>query len=190
LTRTWSISGSVIHREGAAPRHDRRAQREPAADANRANFDCHVFYDAFSYHAENYPCFTTISLGRIMRDLTRRGITAAPSHLPKGLAFEIADLILMKGWADVHNFRMAVRLDHGTVGEEYEEVLAFHPEMSSPCQLIVWRNSKDVFVQPLVGRRRRYGSVAAALASMASKPRTILSDILAPSWPTDRARLT
>ena len=120
-----------------------------------------------------------------MRDLTRRGITAAPSHLPKGLAFEIADLILMKGWADVHNFRMVVRLDHGTVGEEYEEVLAFHPEMSSPCQLIVWRNEKAVFVQPLVGRRRRYGSVTAALASMTSKPRTILSDILAPSWPTD-----
>ena len=120
-----------------------------------------------------------------MRDLTRRGITAAPSRLPKGLAFEIADLILMKGWADVHNFRMVIRLDHGTVGEEYEEVIAFHPEMSSPCLLIIWRSMKAVFVQPLIGRRRRYGSVAAAIGSMAARPRTILSDISAPTWPTD-----
>ena len=32
-----------------------------------------------------------------MRDLTKRDIAAAPIDAPKGLAFEIADLILMKG---------------------------------------------------------------------------------------------
>jgi hypothetical protein len=38
-----------------------------------------------------------------MRDLTKRGIIAAPPADPKGIAFEIADLIHIKGWADFHN---------------------------------------------------------------------------------------
>jgi hypothetical protein len=80
---------------------------------------------------------------------------------------------------------MVVRLDHGTEGEEYEEVVAFHAEMGSPCQLIVWRNTRSVFVQPLIGRRRRYGSVTAALGSLALRARTILTDITAPTWPTE-----
>jgi hypothetical protein len=120
-----------------------------------------------------------------MRDLTKRGIIAAPPVYPKGIAFEIADLIHIKGWADFHDLRMVVRLDHGADGEEYEEVIAFHPGTTSPCHLIMWRNAKFVFVQPLVGRMRKYRSVAAALETLATKPSAKLTDINAPTWPAD-----
>jgi hypothetical protein len=115
-------------------------------------------------------------------DLTRR-VAGAPPTLPKGLSFEIADLIRIRGWTDFRNFRMEVRLDHGTSGEEYEEVIAIHPAMNSPCQLIMWRSAGAVFVQPLIGRRRRYRSVVAALDSATVKPHAILTDITAPTWP-------
>jgi hypothetical protein len=103
-----------------------------------------------------------------MRDLTKRGATAVPPRLPKGLAFEIADLVLIKGWADCHNFHMSVRLDHGAaVDEEYEEVITFQTEISPLYRLIMWRNAAAVFVQPLVGRGKRYDSVGDALKSLA-----------------------
>jgi hypothetical protein len=137
-----------------------------------------------SHHSDNLHRIT-ISLGQIMRDLTKRGIIAAPPADPKGIAFEIADLIHIKGWADFHNFGMVVRLDHGTEGAEYEEVIAFHPGMISPCQLMMWRNAKAVFVQPIVGRRRQYRSVAAALETLATKPPGKLTNIEAATWPTD-----
>jgi hypothetical protein len=106
-----------------------------------------------------------------MRDLTKRGTTAIPPRLPKGLAFEIADLVLIKGWADGNNFHMSVRLDHGAaVDEEYEEVIAFQTEISPLYRLIMWRNAAAVFVQPLVGRGKRYDSVADALESLAQLP--------------------
>jgi hypothetical protein len=41
-----------------------------------------------------------------------------------------------------------------------------------------------VFVQPLIGRMRRYGSVGKALGSIDLKPRIVLTDITATSWPT------
>ena len=63
-----------------------------------------------------------------MRDLTKPGTIAAP---PKGLAFEIADLILVRQWAERHDLRMLIRLDHGAaVGEEYEEAITFQTQTS------------------------------------------------------------
>ena len=46
-------------------------------------------------------------------------------NAPTGLAFEIADLMLLQGWADFHGVQMVVELDHCVEGEEYEEVVAF-----------------------------------------------------------------
>jgi hypothetical protein len=54
------------------------------------------------------------------------------------------------------------------VGEEYEEVVAFHTRLSPLCRLIMWRNAAWVFVQPLVGVRAQYNSVCDALASLHS----------------------
>jgi hypothetical protein len=110
-----------------------------------------------------------------MRDLTKRGMTAVSPRLPKGLAFEITDLVLIRRWADCHDFRMLVRLDHGaSVDEEYEEVIAFQTEISPLYRLIMWRNAPTVFVRPLVGRGKQDGSVADALKSLVPKPRCLL----------------
>jgi hypothetical protein len=105
-----------------------------------------------------------------MRDLTRRGTIAAPS---KGLAFEIADLLLVRQWAERHDLRMLIRLDHGAaVGEEYEEVVTFHTQTSPLYRYTMWRDATTVFVQPLVGRGKQYRSVAAALAAQSARSGT------------------
>ena len=128
-------------------------------------------------------------MGRIMRDLTKRGAKATPSSLAKGHAFDIADLVLIRSWADCHGCRMLIRLDHGADGEEYEEVIElFHAGTDSLRQSIMWRNADAVFIQPLIGRNQRYASVAEALESVAVKPSIGLTDITATGWPTDGRR--
>jgi hypothetical protein len=123
-------------------------------------------------------------MGRFMRGLTQRGPKAGQAPAPKGLAFEIADLVLIGRWADLHNFRMVVRLDHGAaVGEDYEEAIAFQTNASPLYRLMMWRNADAVFVQHLVGRRKQYRSVALALASLV--PKQQVTDITAATWPTD-----
>jgi hypothetical protein len=120
-----------------------------------------------------------------MRDLTPLGLTLAPGPVPKGLAFEIADLMLISGWAAFHDVPMSVCLDHGAEDEEYEEVIALRTEMSPPCRMIMWRNADAVFIQPLLGKTQRHGSVAEALESLLVKQPVILTDIVAAAWPVD-----
>jgi hypothetical protein len=117
-----------------------------------------------------------------MRDLRRQGAPGAPAPSPKGLAFDIADHSRIERWTNVHDYRVSIRLDHGTVGEEYEEVIAIHTGTSSHCQLLMWRNAAAVFVQPLIGRMQRYCSVTEALANIDLRPRIVLTDITPTSW--------
>ena len=120
-----------------------------------------------------------------MRDLTPPGLTLAPRAVPKGLAFEIADLILISGWAAFHDVPMPVCLDHGADDEEYEEVIAFRTEQSPLCRLIMWRNAEAVFIQPLLGKTQRHGSVAVGLDSLLVMPAVVPTDIVAVAWPAD-----
>jgi len=90
---------------------------------------------------------------------------AAP-NVPMGLAFEIADLMLLQGWAEFHNVHMVVELDHCVEGEEYEEVVAFYAGDSQLRKWILWRASSEIVVQPLIGRSCRFGSVADALETL------------------------
>ena len=115
-----------------------------------------------------------------MHDLSKRE-TWRTRRL-KGVAFEITELMFIRQWAEARNIRMVVRLDYGMEGEEFEEVVAFYPETGSACQLIMWRTARFVFVLPLVGCQRRYGTVVRALRSsvMAMLPSTILTDIVTP----------
>src|SRR5690348_18218426 len=88
----------------------------------------------------------------------------------RGLAFDIADLILIRCWAERHDCRISIRLDHGVFAdehtEEYEEVIAFLEGPRSHCRLIMWRDATTVFIQPLAGRVRQYSSVTEALNGM------------------------
>lgn len=83
----------------------------------------------------------------------------------KGMAFAIADLLVIQHWAARHDLRMNIRLDHGVDDEEYEEVIAFHSETRA-CLLLMWRDQNSVFAQPMPGRQRRFASVSAALRDL------------------------
>ncbi len=78
---------------------------------------------------------------------------------------------------------MVIRLDHGSEAEEFEEVLAFHVGDSSLCRWIMWRNANAVYVQPLIGRFQRYGSVPEAFEAMNKKQPVAVTDIKATRWP-------
>jgi hypothetical protein len=110
-------------------------------------------------------------------------VVQLPSKALKGLSFSIAELILIKSWSEARSLRMVVRLDHSSDAEEYEEVLAFHLGNSPLCQWIMWRDANVVFVQPLIGRTKRYPSVAAAVGSLTAKWRIVLTDIKPSKWP-------
>ena len=112
-----------------------------------------------------------------MRDLTSRGISAVPSRPPKGIAFEIADLVLIRSWAAFHGLGMSVRLDQGAQGEEYEELIAFRAENDPLSGVAIWRNAEAVFVHPPIGRRRQYNSIAEALEDLRPERRIELTDI-------------
>ncbi len=101
----------------------------------------------------------------------------------KGLSFCIADLILVQAWSEAQRMRMVIRLDHGTATEDYEEVLALHPDRGSPCRWFIWREADAVVVQPLLGRSRRYGSVVEALEAMEPRRRVTQTIIRATRWP-------
>ena len=120
-----------------------------------------------------------------MRHLTERDGTAAGHRPPKGIAFEIADLVLAQSWAAAQDLTMAVCLDHGAEDEEYEEVIELHTGGNLASRSILWRNPTAVFVQPLLGRKQCFSSVAEALDSLLPKQRAVLTDISAPAWPVD-----
>jgi hypothetical protein len=100
-----------------------------------------------------------------------------------GLSFSLAELVLIRSWSVANGLHMAVRLDHGSDVEDYEEVLAFHLGDSPLCHWIMWRNAGSVFVQPLIGRAKRHGSVAEAFEAMAPGRPVALSDIKPAGWP-------
>ena len=88
-------------------------------------------------------------------------------NAPTGLAFEIADLMMLQGWAEFHDVQMVVELDHCVEGEEYEEVIAFYARDSQLRRWILWRAADGVIVQPLIGRSRRFKTVVDALETLA-----------------------
>lgn len=101
-----------------------------------------------------------------------------------GLSFSIAELTLVAAWAEAQGLQMRVRLDHGSETEEYEEVLAFHTTWGRPRRCIMWRDSQAVYVQPLIGRARRYHSVADAIETLGPRQTTDLTDVMATRWPS------
>ena len=87
-------------------------------------------------------------------------------NAPTGLAFEIADLMLLQGWANFHEVQMTVELDHCVEGDEYEEVVAFYAKDSRLRRWILWRSGGEIVVQPLIGRSCRFSRVVDALESL------------------------
>jgi hypothetical protein len=107
--------------------------------------------------------------------------------VPKGLSFEIPDLVLLESWRTAAGLRMVVHLDFGCDVEEFEEVLAFHSGTSAAALWFMWRSADAVIVQPTSGRRRTYRSVARAIEALERTQRVALSNITAKVWPPDVA---
>ena len=101
----------------------------------------------------------------------------------RGLSFSIAELTLVAAAAEAQGLQMVVRLDHGSDTEEYEEVLAFRTTSERPRRHIMWRDEQAVYVQPLIGRTRRYNSVAEALDTLMPLQTVVVTDVMAPNWP-------
>jgi hypothetical protein len=120
------------------------------------------------------------------RELKRRSSLIARPRNPNGPSFEVQDLILARNWAAFHALEMLIRLDHGIEGEEYEEIIEFHAGLGYLSCLIMWRNARGVFVQPIPGRKQMFASVAEALEGLRPNTRVEVTDIKAAAWPIDR----
>jgi len=101
----------------------------------------------------------------------------------RGLSFSIADLVLITGWSEAHGLQMDVQLDHGSETEEYEEVIRFRSLSGRRSRWIIWRDAEAVFVQPLLGRSQRHGSIAEALTALTPHQTVIVTDVKARRWP-------
>lgn len=71
------------------------------------------------------------------------------------LSFSIPDLMLVQSWSEACGLAMAVRLDHGSDTEAFEEVLAFHTGAEHPWRFIMWRDEAAVYVRSLGSDRFR-----------------------------------
>jgi hypothetical protein len=84
-------------------------------------------------------------------------------RLPTGFSFDVADLLLLRGWSDFHEIRMAIELDVCTEDEEYEELLALYERGCAFRRWMLWRSNDGIVVQPAMGRTMLFDSVVDAL---------------------------
>jgi hypothetical protein len=85
---------------------------------------------------------------------------------PKGLSFEIADLLLVRAWADYHDLRMEVELDFTAEGDEFEEIVGLFSPLTGFRRWMLWRSADGIIAQPMVGRPRIFDAVADALEGL------------------------
>jgi hypothetical protein len=71
---------------------------------------------------------------------------------PVGIAFSVPELLILRAWAEYHDIRVVVELDHCVDGSEYEEVIALYPPGRSLRQWTLWRSRDGVMVEPTHGR--------------------------------------
>lgn len=71
---------------------------------------------------------------------------------PIGVAFEIADLLMVQAWADYHDLRMSIDLDAFEGEEEYEEIISLYHRQSTFRRWMMWRTGDGIVVQPMMGR--------------------------------------
>ena len=83
--------------------------------------------------------------------------------LPMGLAFELADLVMVQGWSSSTNSAWSWNWTIPPKARNTRRSWPFTPEDSSFRRWMVWRGASDIVVQPMMGRASRYASVAEAL---------------------------
>ena len=97
----------------------------------------------------------------------------------EGVSFAVAELLLIQAWAEFHDLRLSVEMDHSFGDEVYEEVLSLYRKGSACCRCILWRTPTEIVVQPILGRASHFPSVADALESLgAAEAEEPLTDIV------------
>ncbi len=86
-----------------------------------------------------------------------------PARIPTGLSFNIPDLLMLQGWADFHDLRMAIDLDVCADGDEYEELLGLYDKRRVFRRWMIWRSCDGIVVQPAMGRRMLFDVMGDAL---------------------------
>ena len=87
----------------------------------------------------------------------------ASVRLPTGIAFEVPELLLLRGWAEFHNLRLVIELDVCAEGEEYEELLALYEPDGAFRRWMLWRSCDGIIVQPANGRTMLLDAMADVL---------------------------
>ena len=88
--------------------------------------------------------------------------------IPAGVAFEIADLILLESWAAAHGLRMNVSLNYCDPDGEYEEMISICARGDHAVRWLIWR-AGEIIVQPMIGRRITCSSVTKAIEILSSQ---------------------
>ena len=84
--------------------------------------------------------------------------------MPAGLAFEIPDLLIMRGWAEFHDLEMTIELDIGEEGDDYEEMLSLYDPRQELLRWILWRSCDGIMVQAAAGRVMLFDQMMDVLA--------------------------
>jgi hypothetical protein len=83
--------------------------------------------------------------------------------MPTGLSFEIPDLLILRGWVDFHDLRLAIDLDVCADGDEYEELLGIYDKQRAFRRWMIWRSCDGIIVQPAMGRPMMFDFMEDAL---------------------------
>jgi hypothetical protein len=82
---------------------------------------------------------------------------------PTGLSFDVADLVMLRGWSEYHDLRLTIELDVCADGDEYEEMLALYDRDCAFRRWMIWRSGDGIVVQPMMGRTMLFDTMADAL---------------------------
>ena len=107
-----------------------------------------------------YMAATSRVTGSADRLAIRAAGASSGSATPVGVAFSVPELLILRAWAEYHDIRIVVELDHCVDGAEYEEVLALYPPGLSLRQWTLWRSREAVVVEPRHGRAFKAGCVS------------------------------
>jgi hypothetical protein len=120
-----------------------------------------------------------------MDAFSRQNTIARPRQTARGLAFEIAEHLLISSWAAFHDIPISMHLDHGQGVEEFEEALILTLGTEQSRRVILWRNATAVFIQPLFGKTQQFRSVTQALGSLTGHEIVALTSITPTEWPKE-----
>lgn len=87
----------------------------------------------------------------------------ASVKVPTGLSFDVPDLLLLLGWVDYHDLRLAIDLDVSADGDEYEELLGLYDKDRAFRRWMIWRSCDGIVVQPAMGHTMLFDYMADAL---------------------------